>query len=81
MTKPTAKQIKQQADEINSIIATLKSQQEGYELNAREMGKMISHQYEKLAILQQKCKPHTFEGKPSGMMGRGICEICGENDY
>lgn len=34
----------------------------------------------KLYELREKCK-HQFPNKPPTFMGRGVCDICGENDY
>ena len=70
------RKIRLQEQQIDSYMAERRM----YENKIKELNKRIDECREVIYKHQCKCK-HTYIGQPETMMGRGICEICGDNDY
>lgn len=74
-------------EEVLEAIKPLKSELEALENKKEELSKELKliHKsmddlWNKIYKIQSQCE-HSYIGKPRGMMGRGICDYCGESDY
>ena len=76
MGKELIPAIKVHLDELE----ILKTKKEDLSTELREIHKSMDETWNKIYKIQSQCK-HSYTDKPSGVMGRGICDYCGNSDY
>jgi len=74
------KEIKQAMEFLRKQVENYMKEKDMHERKAYETDKKRDEVQIEILRIRSKCK-HTYIGKPQTMMGRGICEICGDNDY
>jgi predicted nucleic acid-binding Zn-ribbon protein len=65
---------------LNLELETLKNKKEELSAELRLTHKSMDDTWNKIYKIRSQCE-HSYIGKPSSVMGRGICDYCGESDY